>query len=82
MSHRINGRSSTQQLSQFRRRVLSHLQLALSSAGNLTRFIPFVRGGRRELGFADIDVPDSFFDPLPATELRYWSNCISPEDCV
>lgn len=80
MSHRITGRSARGRLSQLLRRILGHFQRTFSHAGTVVaRCTPFVGGGRRELGFAEFDLPDSFFDPLPASELRYWSNCDFPE---
>lgn len=82
MSHQADVRSTRKRLARLLVTVLKRSRLLLLEAGDLVRFIPLIGDGRRELGFADIDVPDSFFDPLPASELQYWSNCISPEDCV
>lgn len=38
----------------------------------IAKIVPLKKTGRRELGFVAYDVPDSFFDPLPESELAAW----------
>lgn len=37
----------------------------------IARLVP-LRGGRRDLGFVPLQVPDTFDDPLPEDELDAW----------
>lgn len=38
----------------------------------VARLVPMDSNRERELGFVHYDVPDSFFDPLPESELAAW----------
>ncbi len=38
----------------------------------VARLVPLAASGRRELGFVRVQVPDSFFEPLPDDELSGW----------
>ncbi|MGL5862669.1 MAG: type II toxin-antitoxin system Phd/YefM family antitoxin [Phycicoccus sp.] len=40
----------------------------------VAKLVPMPRDGRRQLGFLELDVPDSAFDPLPDDELTLWEN--------
>lgn len=38
----------------------------------VARLVPITEPAARELGFVPYDVPEEFFDPLPAEELALW----------
>ena len=38
----------------------------------VARLVPVEKPARRQLGFIDFDVPQSFFEPLPEGELDAW----------
>lgn len=38
----------------------------------VARLVPLKSSGRRDLGFVQLDVPDSFFEQLPDDELAAW----------
>jgi len=38
----------------------------------VARLVPLGGAPQRELGFVPYELPSSFFDPLPATELSVW----------
>ncbi|MGL4174755.1 MAG: type II toxin-antitoxin system Phd/YefM family antitoxin [Dermatophilaceae bacterium] len=40
----------------------------------VAKLVPMPRGGRRQLGFLDLDILDSAFDPLPNDELALWED--------
>ncbi|MGO1318876.1 MAG: type II toxin-antitoxin system Phd/YefM family antitoxin [Galactobacter sp.] len=40
----------------------------------VARLSPTVAPAQRELGFVDFQVPDTFFDELPDTELTAWES--------
>ncbi len=38
----------------------------------VARLVPIDGAGERELGFANYELPDTFFDPLPDDEIAAW----------
>ncbi|MGL4744697.1 MAG: type II toxin-antitoxin system Phd/YefM family antitoxin [Dermatophilaceae bacterium] len=42
----------------------------------VAKLVPMPRHDRRQLGFLDVHVPDSAFDPLPDEAIALWENGI------
>lgn len=69
----VNVQEAKTHLSRLLARVERGETVILARGGRpIARIAPLEDAGPRELGFLRIDVPDSFFDPLPDDELAAW----------
>lgn len=70
----VNVQDAKTHLSRLLQRVEGGETIVLARGGRpIARLEPLDPPSERELGFIDLDVPDSFFfEPLPEEELRAW----------
>lgn len=74
MPKQVNVHYAKTHLSSLLEDVKGGQEILLSKRGvPYAKLVPISEPPKRKLGFADFDVPDSFFDPLPESELRHWS---------
>jgi len=68
----VNVHEAKTHLSRLLERVRAGEEIILAKAGKpVARLVPF-DAARRELGFVEGHVPDSFFEPLPEDQLDAW----------
>ncbi|MFH8250918.1 type II toxin-antitoxin system Phd/YefM family antitoxin [Microbacterium sp. B2969] len=69
----VNVQDAKTHLSRLLARVERGETVTIARGGHpIARLSPIDDSGPRELGFLDLDVPDSFFEPLPGAELDAW----------
>jgi len=68
----VNVAEAKAKLSELLEAALRGEKVIIAKRGKpLARLVP-EKQQRRELGFLDFDIPDSFFEPLPEEELAAW----------
>ena len=68
----VNVAEAKAKLSELLEAALRGEEVIIAKRGKpLVRLVP-VEPKKRELGFLDMEIPDSFFDPLPEEELAAW----------
>lgn len=75
MAESFNVHAAKTQLSALLERVERGEEIVVARAGRpVARLVPFTSGKARQPGLfrGRLRVPDSFFEPLPADELRGW----------
>lgn len=73
MSQVINVHEAKTHLSRLLDRAHAGEEIVLGKAGKpYARLVPLKPPGKRELGFLEGKLDDSFFEPLPDEELRAW----------
>ena len=72
MKRVVNVAEAKAKLSELLEAALRGEEVIIAKRGKpLARLVP-EKQQRRELGFLDFDIPDSFFEPLPEEELAAW----------
>ena len=72
MAKVVNVAEAKAKLSELLEVALRGEEVIIAKRGKpLARLVP-ENPQRRELGFLDFDIPDSFFEPLPEEELATW----------
>lgn len=74
MAEQVNVQDAKTRLSELLHRVERGEEITIARAGKpIARLVPEVPLPNRELGFLpQLEVPDSFFEPMTDEELRLW----------